>query len=184
MNTNARNKRLTTLVSLALLIAIEVVLSRFFSIRTPVVRIGFGFVPIAVAGMMFGPVGGTVVAGVGDLLGATLFPSGAFHPGFTLSTALGGLVYGLLLHQKEGTPEWSHAKMLVRIAIAAGINCFAIALCLNTVWLTQLLGKGFMVLMAPRIVKEAVMFVVDFVVINLLHVALVQPLMRRQVRKG
>ena len=184
MNTNARNKNLTTLVSLALLIAIEVVLSRFFSIRTPIVRIGFGFVPVAVAGMMFGPFGGVVVAGVGDLLGATLFPSGAFHPGFTMSAALGGLVYGLLIHHKEGTPEWSHGKLLVRIAIAAAINCFAISLCLNTVWLTQLYDKGFMVLMPPRIVKEAIMFVVDFVVINLVHMALVQPLLRHQARMG
>ena len=180
MNTNARNKRLNMMVSLALLVAIEVVLSRFLSIRTPVVRIGFGFVPVAVSGIMFGPFGGLAVGLIGDLLGATLFPSGAFHPGFTLSAALGGLVYGLLLHQKNGEPKWSHSKFLVRVGIAVCINCFVLSLGLNTVWLTQLYNKGYMVLMPPRIVKEAIMCVVQFGVINLVHMALVQPLMRYQ----
>ena len=184
MKTNARNKRLTTLVSLALLVAIEVVLARFLSIRTPVVRIGFGFVPVAVAGMMFGPMGGLSVGLIGDLLGATLFPSGVFHPGFTLTATLGGLVYGILLHQKEGEPAWSQTKFLIRVGIAVVIKCFVLSLCLNTVWLTQLYDKAYMVMLPPRIIKEAVMCAVEFVVINLVHIALVQPLLRRQVNAG
>ena len=182
MNGTARNKRLYNLVSLALLVAIEVVLSRFFSIRTPVVRIGFGFVPLAVGGMMFGPFGGLAVGLIGDLLGATLFPSGPFHPGFTLATALSGLCYGVMLHQKDGTPKWSQRTFLIRVGIALAINCFGLSLGLNTIWLTQIYDKGYMVLMPPRIIKEVVMYVVQFIVINLVHMVLVEPLMRRQAQ--
>ena len=36
------------LIQISLLIAIEVILTRFCSIQTPIVRIGFGFLPIAI----------------------------------------------------------------------------------------------------------------------------------------
>ena len=39
-----------TIVTVALLIAVEVVLNRFCSINTESLKIGFGFVPIAVCG--------------------------------------------------------------------------------------------------------------------------------------
>ena len=43
------------LIQISLLIAIEVILTRFCSINTPIVRIGFGFLPIAIIAMMYGP---------------------------------------------------------------------------------------------------------------------------------
>ena len=181
METKTQNQRLNKLVSCALLIAMEVVLTRFLSIRTSVATIGFGFVPLAVSGIMFGPVYGFVVGGVADLIGATLWPVGAFHPGFTLTTALGGLTYGLLLHRRPGTPEWSHANFIVRVVIAAAIVCFGLNLCLNTFWLTQLYDKGYMAFLAPRVVQEVVVFFVECVTINLIRAAVVEPLMRRQV---
>lgn len=180
METNARNKRLYNLVCCALLIAIQVVLTRFLSIRTQVATIGFGFVPLAVSGMLFGPFYGFAVGGIADLLGATLWPVGAFHPGFTLTTALGGLVYGLLLHQKPDAPAQSRSNFMVRVVIAVAITCFGLNMCLNTVWISQLAGKGFFVLLTTRVPQEVTMFFVECVVINLVRSALVEPLVRRQ----
>ena len=40
---------------IAFLIALEIILTRFLSINTPIVRIGFGFLPVAMAGILFGP---------------------------------------------------------------------------------------------------------------------------------
>ena len=39
---------------LSMLIALQVVLSRFLSIETPFVKIGTGFVPVMLAGSLFG----------------------------------------------------------------------------------------------------------------------------------
>ena len=69
-------KRLQMLMRLALLIALEVVLSRWLSFNAMQYKIGFAFVPLAIAAVLYGPLGGMAVGGMSDLLGATLFPSG------------------------------------------------------------------------------------------------------------
>ena len=80
-----------TIAQLAILVALEVVLSRFLSINLWSNKIGFAFVPIAVTAMLYGPVTTGVTAAVADLIGALLFPSGAFFPGFTLTAFLNGM---------------------------------------------------------------------------------------------
>ena len=91
------------LVTMAFLIALEIVLTRFCSINTPILRIGFGFLPVAMMGIMFGPLWAGIGYAVGDLLGMLIFPSGAYFPGFTLTAFLTGLVFGFFLHGKEIT---------------------------------------------------------------------------------
>ena len=68
------NTRMITVIGV--LIAMEVILSRFLSINAPSVKIGFAFVPCALCAVLFG-LGPTVILEIlADLLGATLFPSG------------------------------------------------------------------------------------------------------------
>lgn len=50
-----KNINTKMIVTLGLLAAIEIVLSRFFSINAWNIKIGFSFVPLAVAGMLYGP---------------------------------------------------------------------------------------------------------------------------------
>ena len=63
---------------LAMMTALEIVLSRFLSINAWNLKIGFSFVPVVAAAMMFGPISAVIVAALGDFLGAILFPSGPF----------------------------------------------------------------------------------------------------------
>lgn len=163
-----RNKHLTALVSCALLIAIEIILTRFLSISTPIVRIGFGFAPIALAGILFGPWYGCAVGALADLLGANLFPTGPFWPGFTLVAGLTGFTYGLMLYQKAGA-QWSRTATVLRIAAAVLIVTLLLQLGLDTVNLVLLLDKGFFVLLPGRITKAVVMIPVQFVTINALY---------------
>ena len=72
MKRSTSHKRLVTMVTCAMLVAVQVVLVRFCSIQTPFQRISFGFVPMSMAGIMFGPVYSCVVAALADLLGAIL----------------------------------------------------------------------------------------------------------------
>ncbi|MDF2678515.1 MAG: hypothetical protein K0Q97_2867, partial [Bacillota bacterium] len=90
-----------SLVLMGTLIAIEIVLSRFLSLSAWNMRIGFGFVPLAIAAMLLGPVKAGIVGAVADIIGAILFPTGAFFPGFTLTAFLKGVVYGLFLYKKQ-----------------------------------------------------------------------------------
>ena len=184
MRNNARNKQVNRLVTCAAMIALNIILTRFTSIQTPFVRIDFGFVAMAVAGMLMGPFYGMAVGGISDFLGASLFPSAQFHPGFTLTATLVGLSYGLLIHRRENEPEWSRAKFMFRSALAVGFNCFVLGLCLNPLWLTQMYDKAYLVLLPTRVVKEAVMFAVQLSVVNLIRMALVEPMLRRFPHAG
>ena len=98
-------KRLSTthrLVLMAMLVAVQVILSRFLSINLWNLKIGFAFVPVALAGMLLGPVGAGLTGAVADIIGATLFPSGTFFPGFTLTAFITAFGYGFFLHKKQG----------------------------------------------------------------------------------
>ena len=64
-----KNNSVKKLVEISLLIALEVILTRFCSINTATLRIGFGFLPIAIIAMMYGPLSAGVAYALGDLLG-------------------------------------------------------------------------------------------------------------------
>lgn len=84
------------LVQCSLLVAISIILSRFFSLRIPIgeveaLRIGFGTFPIILAGFLFGPIAGAMVGSVASLLGAIISGIGPPLPHFVLVAALGGV---------------------------------------------------------------------------------------------
>ena len=152
-------KKLNTrmIATIGMFVAIEVVLSRFLSINTPFVKIGFAFVPCVLCAVLYG-FGPTVILEIlADLLGATLFPSGSFFPGFTLTAALRGATYGLLLGKKQSP---------ARILIAVVFNQLALGLCMNTLWISILYGSSFGALLVTRMVQNLVLIPVEFVVIT------------------
>ena len=153
--------KLKILITVSVLIAMEIILGRFFSFHTPIVRIGLGFVPIAICAMLYGPIWAGAAAALSDILGMMLFPIGPYFPGFTLSAALSGIVFGLFLHKREGTNA--------RIAGAVAINCLLISLLLSTYWLTILTGTPFLGILPTRIVQNIIMIPVQFVVLKLLQ---------------
>ena len=145
------------LVTAGILIAMNIILSRFLSINAWNLKIGFTFVSVFIAAYFFGPVFGAIVAGVGDVIGAMLFPSGPFFPGFTATAVLTGLLYGLLLHKKQ-TP--------LRVVAAVAIDQLVFSLLLNTFWISILYGSPFVPLLATRAVQCLVMVPVEFLTIS------------------
>ena len=85
----------------ALFITLSIILSRFLSIKTPLLAISFNFVPVILSAMWLGPKYTVVVTGISDLIGAILFPFGEYFVGFTLSAVLLGLIYGFILYKKD-----------------------------------------------------------------------------------
>ena len=147
------------LVLMAMLVAIQVVLSRFLSINLWNLKIGFAFVPIALAGMLLGPMGAGLTGMVADIIGATLFPSGAFFPGFTLTAFITAFGYGFFLHKKQDMP---HILAAVLFSEIVG------TLLLNTKWIAILYGTAFLPIFVTRIWQAVGMGVVEVVVIKLL----------------
>ena len=158
--TNPRN-----VAQLAILVAMEVVLSRFLSINIWSNKIGFAFLPVAVTAMYYTPLTTGITAAVADMIGALLFPSGPFFPGFTLTAFLGGIVYGLFLNKKQ-TPA--------RILGAVVVRELGLSLFLNTLWLSMMYNSPYWPLLTTaRLWQCLVMVPVQFFVV--LAVAKVLP---------
>ena len=60
------------LVMMALLVAIQIILARYLSIKSEAFRVSFETIPLALAGMWLGPLAGVIVALVADILGTVL----------------------------------------------------------------------------------------------------------------
>lgn len=157
---------LNTLCSLAILIALEVVLNRFCSIQTPFLKIGVSFIPVVMGGMLYGPLGGAIVGGLGDMVGALLFPFGAYHPGFSVCGAAMGAVYGWFMHvDSRRFDNRTRLKLWPNVIVPMVFNCAVIGLVLNTLWISQLYGsKTYWGWLVSRIPQEAGLTVVKIAV--------------------
>ncbi|MDY3868405.1 MAG: folate family ECF transporter S component [Pyramidobacter sp.] len=109
-----RNNRSETrqLAVLALLVSLNIILSRVGSIRVPLggvegFRIGFGAFPLVFAGLVYGPAGGAIVGTAGDLLGYFINPMGGYLPIFTLTAALRGFLPGLIWKMTGRPLTWT-----------------------------------------------------------------------------
>ena len=152
-----------TIVYLGVLTALEIVLSRFLSLNAWNLKIGFSFVPVALAGMLFGPLAGGIVGALGDFLGAVLFPIGPYFPGFTLTAFLTGVVFGLFLRKK---------RTALSVLGSVAVNQLLLSLLLNTLWISVLYGSPYVPLLTTRVVQCAILAPVQFVVLLLLGKAL------------
>lgn len=158
------------MVFMGVLIAMDIVLTRFLSISTPVTRVGFAFVARVIAAIVLGPVPAAAAAGIADFLGAVAFPtSGAYFPGFTLTAILFGWIYGVFLHRKV---------TLARVVGAVAVSQLLCSLGLNTLWLTMMTGSSFLALLSTRLVQALVTGIVQVVTILALQGAFV--LIKRQ----
>ncbi len=148
-----------TLAVMGVLLAAEIVLSRFLSIAAWNIKIGFSFVPVVLAAMLYGALPAALVAAMGDFLGALLFPIGPYFPGFTLTAALTGLTFGLFLYKKNGVVSTVAAVLIVQ---------FILGLLLNTYWIHVLYSSPFVPLLATRAAQAALLFAVQSVTIRAL----------------
>ena len=158
----------------AILLAMLILLSRFLSIKTPIVKISFAFIPTCICATWLGPKWTVLLNVLGDIIGATLFPTGAFFIGYTFSTAIAGLIYGLLLYKKQ-EDSYTDKQFLIRLIIAViSVTCIT-NLGLNTLWISITTGKAFIILFGTRIIKEVIMVPIRILVFLFIEKMLRKP---------
>ncbi len=146
-----------TLASSAVLIALNIVITRLLSVNIGPVRIGLGFLPIALGAMLYGPVTGTVIAVVADVLGAILSGTG-YWPGFGLSAALYGITYAFFLYKKEKS-----YKAICVCAVCQGIFIDAL---LGAFWYYHYAGMAFFAALWGRSINAFIMIFVKIILIK------------------
>ena len=170
------NKKLgtKTIVLGGIFIAISIVLTRMFSFMLfdGSVRISFGNVPIALAGVILGPLAGILVGAIADILGIMIVSQGTPHIGFTISSALQGLIPALILYKKYQDKELSKRNLSLLVVLSTVISSIIVSLGLNTLWLSQLQGKAFLVILPNRIISTIFIGLGTIVVMNILLIAL------------
>lgn len=142
--------RARALVFSALMAAISVILSRFLSLRIPVMgtdalRFGMGGLPIIASGLILGPLQGAMTGACADLLGMALFPCGPYMPQFTLTAALTGLLPALMaryLMRPQGF--WN---FLIMVLVTQGITTCTLV----PFFLMDLTQLSFSALAIPRL---------------------------------
>ena len=167
----SRNKKI---ILTAILLATLIILSRFLSIKTPILKISFAFIPSMLCAIWLGAKWTVLLNVLGDIIGATLFPTGAFFIGYTISTAISGLIYGLLLYKKEDN-SYTDKQFIIRLIISVILVTCISNIGLNTLWISITTGKAFIVLLGTRIVKELIMIPIQILVIIFIEKALRKP---------
>ena len=167
----SKNKKI---ILAALLLAMSIVLARFLSIKTPIVTIGFSFVPTMLCAVWLGPKWTILINVLADLIGATLFPFGSYFIGYTITTAVAGAIYGFLLYKKE-EDTYTDKQFIGRVILASILVAIIANIGLNTLWISITTGKAFMVLISARIIKELIMIPIKVLVIVFLEKALRKP---------
>ena len=132
----------------ALLIALSVILTRFLSLKLSFygidgVRLGFGALPIMLAGLRYGPLEGAKVGALADIVGYFLSPGGVYMPHFTLTSALNGFLPPIIAGRGK---ELSIYRVLFSVAVTQTVT----ALLLVPYFLHLLFGMPYRLIMPPR----------------------------------
>lgn len=160
-------KNTKSLVILSLLMALNIVIGFFTVTVTPTLKIGFSFLANAVAGYLFGPIPAALSAGLCDILKYLMRPDGPYFPGFTISAFMGGLIYGLFFYKKKITMiRCIGAKTFISVFVNMG---------LNTLWLSILTSKYFLVLLPLRVTKNIVAIPFEVVILYTFLKKIIEP---------
>lgn len=158
-------KKIYSLAAIAMLLALRVVLGMFANATLPMfggtVKISGAFLPIAIAGAMFGPIPAALVGALGDVVSFLIAPGGAYIPGFTISGALTGLIYGFALYKDRIT--------VPRVIIAWMINMLAVETFLAAFWFYIFFNPGYetpyTVFLSTRFISVAVKCIPEILLI-------------------
>lgn len=172
-------KHVKTLVITAMFIALGVILGFFFSIQiTDSLRLGFSFIANEMTALLFGPVVGGIMGGITDILKFIIKPTGPFFFGFTLNAILGAVIYGIMLYKQ---PISFRRILLTKIIVSIIVN-----VCLGTLWVSMLYGKGFLLLLPMRVIKQCFSVPVEsflfYLVAKMLSEAKVLQMMKAKTR--
>lgn len=152
-------KKLTVkfLVYGAVLIALNIVITRLLGYDIGPVRISFTFIPLSLGSIMFGPLWGAVLALIADVLGQFLKGSPPWL-GFCISTVLYGITYGAFLYKKP--------KTLFRISLCVILQQIFIDAILGSLWFYHYMGTPYLGALAMRGLDALCMIPVEIIVIN------------------
>ena len=154
-------EKILRLCVMGILIAMQVVLARFAVIPVgDMMRFSTSFIPVVIAARLYGPLGGMAVYGLGDFVGAIAFPTGgAFFPGYTVTAAIVGLIFGLLL--KPVKVKETPVQLGIRIVLSVFTTQLIGSFLLNSFWRSFQTGTPYGAVLMTRLPQCLVSLVIQ-----------------------
>lgn len=150
-------KSTQTIVFCGLMAAMGAVLKLTTSISIGnYLRLGFDWIPSRIVDFMFGPAVGAFFAMVMDVVKHFLKPMGAFDVRFTFAVMLEGLIYGFFLYKKP-VKFW-------RVFASRLLATIVINIIINTYLLSTIMGKGYLAILPPRLLKNMIALPIEAVI--------------------
>lgn len=157
------------IATLALFMAINIVLNALYIPVTDSLRITFSFTVMMFVAMMYDFKTVIIYAFIEDILAFIVYPSGAFFFGYTFGAMVSMAIYSLCLYKKDALKNIILARTLVTL-----IN----NILLNSIWNTILLQKGFVYYIMLSIPKNLLMLPLEILIFIALY-RLLKPLFIR-----
>lgn len=164
--------RLRCLVFAALMVAAAIALSYFSIPIHESLKVSFGFLARSVCALVCGPVMAVLYGFVEDILGYILKPTGAFFPGYTLTTMLGCFWYAIFFFRARIT--------ITRIAWPKLVTNVQNVL-LGSLWSAILYSKGYLFYMTSSALKNILCLPVQILMLVTLFSALLPILQRMEL---
>ena len=176
------------LVLMAALIAIQIILARFFSIQTDTLRLSFEIIPVILAGMWMGPVCGAIVAVTADILGTIIQGYGAWFPPLVLGPLSTGILSGLSTKYifrsslAETRDTWKVVVTVFTVSVLStfvfgliGSTLYSIIMKGNTTALHVLLWTNFL----QRLLTKPPIIIANMVIVTVVNRAVYKPVVSR-----
>ena len=164
--------RLRCLVFAALMVAAAIALSYFSIPIHESLKVSFGFLARSVCALVCGPVMAVLYGFVEDILGYILKSTGAFFPGYTLTTMLGCFWYAIFFFRARIT--------ITRICLAKLVTNVQNVL-LGSLWSAILYSKGYLFYMTSSALKNILCLPVQILMLVTLFSALLPILQRMEL---
>ncbi len=171
----AKLKDTRYLAIMGLMIALKFLLNNF---RIPVaenLNIMITFIPTAVEAAVIGPGAAIVSAVITDLLTGFLTPYGPFFPGYMLSKAAGGVIFGLFFYRRK--------VRFIDVLIAKALVNYIVNVGMGSLWNSILYGKAFVVYASTSLVKNTILLPFEAILLYALLRSLLPVLERRGIIK-
>lgn len=152
--TRRRHEVLVRLAVCAMMTALSIVLCRLlgWSPAESMGRVEIGFLPVAIVGMLYGPLFGGIVYGVADLIGAAIWTG--VNPWITLCKVAFGVLLGLGLYTKRKPRPWEFSLRSAVTLLVIGF--FVDVLAMSWVFVVMGYAPDFGVAFVTRVINAAV----------------------------
>ena len=159
-------RSLRMVVFAALICALTTVVTSLFIPVGENLRVMFTYLVVSVGAIVYGPLMAVAVGAVSDVLGFLLAPSGPWFFGYTLSSMVAGLCYGLVFfHRKPSVLRLFASRLIVNY----GVN-----VTMGSLWSAMLYGKGYLYYLAKSLVKNTIVLPIEVLLLGAVF-ALVLP---------